>query len=709
MRKPIEINSRVAARRGPFEPAALGRVRQQRALKFGNVVESVANNKFRIRWDDGTESCETTNVLKLQPTGAGALPQSAAGSAGCSAASAATSSRATPGYDVFSPRAAIGYDGDDPNVDCDDPKELYYETPEASEEVVNESGGADSDDEQEGLGGQDLPLDCPVQSLLVEPITGTPYTVILSTTGAGRQTVTWTVCGPDYDPPITTEDRAADLMRAAGGEATGLRGGLPYRDGALDLLALWLKLYPGDVVQDLEKLNDYALRTRTTFRPVTKSESVPWFSKFSKFSKAAPGAGPDTWQMFTQMVEDFNRNRMMMLVMGVWITFDEAMSAYQPRSTKTGGLPNISFIKRKPKPLGTEGKTACDCATGVMIHFEIEEGRDAMRLKEHAPELGVTAACTLRMAERSAPAGATVLGDSWFASVKAAVAVGKTGRHFIGCVKTSHSLYPKAYLESHLKDKPAGSRMVLRSTVEGVGLMAIGYKYNRRRVLFFLATEGAGGVHDGEPYVQRWADDLNNITTRHIPRPDVVSQYFARSPRVDNHNQSRQHDLMLEELWLTQDCWFRLHTTMAGIHVTDCWKLAKHHLPRHHPLKESTAVNFADLMCKALIYNGLTGEVEPTRRTERVLADITNEPPPLPHSIMHLGKRPGNDNATKQARCTMCRVDDDNVGWTSYKCPDCDIPLCIPSKRRKGVACWTRHRRMTAQQLAVYGVNRRAD
>eukprot|EP00873_Tetraselmis_striata_P039716 jgi/Tetstr1/459980/TSEL_005304.t1 len=50
------------------------------------------------------------------------------------------------------------------------------------------------------------------------------------------------------------------------------------------------------------------------------------------------------------------------------------------------------------------------------------------------------------------------------------------------------------------------------------------------------------------------------------------------------------------------------------------------------------------------------------------------------------------------------------VGWTSYKCPDCDLPLCIiPSKRRKGVACWTRHRRMTAQELEVYGVNRRTD
>eukprot|EP00873_Tetraselmis_striata_P019277 jgi/Tetstr1/439541/TSEL_027970.t1 len=142
----------------------------------------------------------------------------------------------------------------------------------------------------------------------------------------------------------------------------------------------------------------------------------------------------------------------------MWITFDEA-------PTKTCGLPNISFIKRKFKPLGTEGKTACDCATGIMIHFEIQEGRDAMRLKEHAPELDVAAACTMRMAERSAPAGATLLGDSW---------------------------------------------------------------------------------------------------------------------------------------------------------------------------------------------------------TERVLADITKEPPSLPNNIMHLDKRHGNDNTTKQARCTMCRVEDDNVGWTSY-------------------------------------------
>jgi len=70
--------------------------------------------------------------------------------------------------------------------------------------------------------------------------------------------------------------------------------------------------------------------------------------------------------------------------------------------------------------------------------------------------------------------------------------------------------------------------------------------------------------------------------------------------------------------------------------------------------------------------------------------------------LRQLGKRSGNDNATKQARCTVGRDGDDKVGWTSYKFPDCDIPRCMPSKRRNGVACWTRHRPSTAQDLAVY-------
>jgi hypothetical protein len=60
---------------------------------------------------------------------------------------------------------------------------------------------------------------------------------------------------------------------------------------------------------------------------------------------------------------------------------DESMSAYKPRKDKLGGLPNITYMHRKPKALGTEMKTMCDCATGVMVYMEVHEGKYAMREK----------------------------------------------------------------------------------------------------------------------------------------------------------------------------------------------------------------------------------------------------------------------------------------------------------------------------------------
>jgi hypothetical protein len=47
------------------------------------------------------------------------------------------------------------------------------------------------------------------------------------------------------------------------------------------------------------------------------------------------------------------------------------MSAMKVRSIKTGKLPHITCVKRKPKPFGTELKSACDGRHGVALHLEI--------------------------------------------------------------------------------------------------------------------------------------------------------------------------------------------------------------------------------------------------------------------------------------------------------------------------------------------------
>jgi hypothetical protein len=99
---------------------------------------------------------------------------------------------------------------------------------------------------------------------------------------------------------------------------------------------------------------------------------------------------------------------------------DESMSNWQPRKDKLGGLPNISYIQRKPRPLGTEMKCVADGETGMMLYLEVQEGKDAMRRARFSTEQGCTAACTMRLCEAVGDnaQSRTYIADSWFGSVK---------------------------------------------------------------------------------------------------------------------------------------------------------------------------------------------------------------------------------------------------------------------------------------------------
>lgn len=68
----------------------------------------------------------------------------------------------------------------------------------------------------------------------------------------------------------------------------------------------------------------------------------------------------DDWYKIRHLVNGFNENRSQIAAGSARKVFDESMSAIKPRTTKQIDLPNISYVKRKPKPLGTELKNvAC--------------------------------------------------------------------------------------------------------------------------------------------------------------------------------------------------------------------------------------------------------------------------------------------------------------------------------------------------------------
>jgi hypothetical protein len=83
----------------------------------------------------------------------------------------------------------------------------------------------------------------------------------------------------------------------------------------------------------------------------------------------------------------------------LWDILDESMSSYRPRTTATGSLPNISFIFRKPEPLGTEFKCAACPIIDTMKCLEIQRGAKPMRVAKYSAEHGCTSEFSLRLFE----------------------------------------------------------------------------------------------------------------------------------------------------------------------------------------------------------------------------------------------------------------------------------------------------------------------
>jgi len=285
------------------------------------------------------------------------------------------------------------------------------------------------------------------------------------------------------------------------------------------------------------------------------------------------------------------------------------MSAWRPRKTALGGLPNISFIARKPEPLGkfkikiyyklrilcfikltfiklptgTEFKTTACPITGILRRMEIQRGKDGMKNMQFNKEVGATAGCTLRsllgsISDKENFTKFGIRGDAWFGSVRAANEVGIRGHEGVFQIKTYHASYPKEFIEEALKDAPGGIFVALEGTTKDeVQLIALGYRYSRKTILFFILTKNAGTTTLGEPYHMKYTDSFGNVCTRYVDRPEVISNFFASSNKIDTHNQLRQDCLKLEKKWITQDPFFRLGTTFVGINVTDAFLLANYH------------------------------------------------------------------------------------------------------------------------------------
>ena len=81
--------------------------------------------------------------------------------------------------------------------------------------------------------------------------------------------------------------------------------------------------------------------------------------------------------------------------------------------------------------------------------------------------------------------------------------------------------------------------------------MAIGYKYNYRKVLGFIATEGSGSTELSDPYLSCFSEIYSNFSVRPVARPHFLGRYFNACNAIENQNRIWKSYLAVEKYWVT--------------------------------------------------------------------------------------------------------------------------------------------------------------
>ena len=78
--------------------------------------------------------------------------------------------------------------------------------------------------------------------------------------------------------------------------------------------------------------------------------------------------GKDDWWQILGGGKGFNENRKAKINAPNLQVLNKTMSAFCPQTTKTGNLPHLSYVMRKPEPLSTEFKTLTAAYIGMYIY-----------------------------------------------------------------------------------------------------------------------------------------------------------------------------------------------------------------------------------------------------------------------------------------------------------------------------------------------------
>ena len=423
------------------------------------------------------------------------------------------------------------------------------------------------------------------------------------------------------------------------------------------------------------------------------------------------------WDVFQPFVNEYNLMRRKMTDV-FYMVLDESMSGWRPKTTQTGGLPNITFEPRKPVNLGTMIKNGCECITGMMVYHDMVAGAQQQGSKKycdmpsHLPRgelIQKHVAEVLRQAEgANVKRGGWIGGDAWFGSVNAAVELKcRLGINSTFIVKQNRNYCPieviRSVLLSRYPTRPAGHWAVMKTTISGIDLFLMAYGWSQKGIAFMISTCGTTVRHTVD-YRSKFPDGFGNTDSRSYPRPSIAHFLYEFLPLIDEHNKARQNLLALELKWPTRCCWFCLMTTFIGMAVVDVqrWDRNKRRSIPSSALSQNddgdydddnigSIMMYADLIAKKLRDKtwGYRKCIQPTGRRG------VHTDPDYVHPLVRYkkdGKLVNEKGKAFQRYCYVCRLYGDNLN-TQWACRDCNMPLCNIARRGEEWACFDEHKK----------------
>ena len=254
-------------------------------------------------------------------------------------------------------------------------------------------------------------------------------------------------------------------------------------------------------------------------------------------------------------------------VAGTIIVVDETMIFW------TGMGIHLTYLPRKPTPLGIMLKTICGASTRILLGWEFCEGKEVDARKQWQNLHGAGTACTLRLTQPWHGSNKIVIGDSWFGSLKCCAHLLSHGLWSILNIKTAHKAFPKQACLAALKDRGDTIWYELELQISGKKRKLYAGGHMGKAPLVLVAS--CSTSLPGEPQVRHRSFFANGEVQRNQyqpAQPKMHALYRKNFNAVDVSNRLAEGPNCLSDAWRTRQVLHRLVAASLSTCVTNAYQ-----------------------------------------------------------------------------------------------------------------------------------------